>query len=301
MKKIAICLTFVMLCLTGCGTTDQMDANQSESQQANAKSGSDQAVLNEYNNLIFGKDADGKAIASFIKNNANVVSEEASSQMVLQFEEFQKNKLPLFEDKFNTGSVQKELMELYMQGGDINDPVGVSRPEVAALVEEAKNSGYKLIQADGACFPVIDYTFYKNFGENITPEVSEYISILELNSNQPPLHNASLAISWDELIERAVRQERFLTDYDDTKTAEKLTPLYQSYTQIIFFGSDNTPLFDTATGILKDEVKTAFENAVKSNKNSALIKKIKGFLKALKKDNYRYSEDAEQYREDIKF
>ena len=90
MKKIAICLTFVMLCLTGCGTTDQMDANQSESQQANAKSGSDQAVLNEYNNLIFGKDADGKAIASFIKNNANVVSEEASSQMVLQFEEFQK-------------------------------------------------------------------------------------------------------------------------------------------------------------------------------------------------------------------
>lgn len=282
MKKIAICLTFVMLCLTGCGTTDQMDANQSESQQANAKSGSDQAVLNEYNNLIFGKDADGKAIASFIKNNADVVSEEASSQMVLQFEEFQKNKLPLFEDKFNTGSVQKELMELYMQGGDINDPVGVSRPEVAALVEEAKNSGYKLIQADGACFPVIDYTFYKNFGENITPEVSEYISILEL-------------------IERAVRQERFLTDYDDTKTAEKLTPLYQSFTQMIFFGSDNTPLFDTDTGILKEEVKTAFENAVKSNKNSALIKKIKGFLKALKKDDYRYSEDAEQYREDIKF
>ncbi len=301
MKKIAVSFMILMVCLTGCGNPNHMNTNQTESQQANAKSGGDQAVLEEYHNLIFGKDADAKAIALFIKNNADVVSEEITAQMILQFEEFQKNKLPMLEDKFNTGSVQKELMELYMKGADINDPAAIPQTGTKALMEDAKNSGYKLIQADGACFPVIDYTFYQSFGENITPEVLEYIHILEQNSEQPPLHNAALAVSWDELISRAVRQECFLEDYHNTKTAEKLTSLYQAYARLIFFGSDNTPLFDTETGILKDEVKAAFENAVKSYKNSAIAKEIKDFLKILKKNDFRYTDEAEKFRENLNF
>lgn len=300
MKKIAIYLTFIMICLTGCGTADNMDTNQSKSQQANAKSGSDQAVLNEFNDLLFGKEADGQAIASFIKNNANVVSEQASSQMILQFEEFQKNKLTIFESEFNTGSVQKELMEQYLKGADINNPDGFHTPDVKALIEETKNCGYKIVQTDGACYPVIDYNFYKTFGENVTPEVLEYIHILSIESENPPLRNAALAIGLDELISRAIRQERFLNTYSGSKTAENILNLYQSYEQIIFFGSDNSPIFEPDSGALKSDVKSAFEKAIESNTESALTNKIKQYLSILEENGFRYTAEVEQFQEKIK-
>lgn len=300
MKKIAIYLTFIMICLTGCGTADNMDTNQSKSQQANAKSGSDQAVLNEFNDLLFGKEADGQAIASFIKNNANVVSEQASSQMILQFEEFQKNKLTIFEGEFNTGSVQKELMEQYLKGADINNPDGFHMPDVKALIEETKNCGYKIVQTDGACYPVIDYNFYKTFGENVTPEVLEYIHILSIESENPPLRNAALAIGLDELISRAIRQERFLNTYSGSKTAENILNLYQSYEQIIFFGSDNSPIFEPDSGALKSDVKSAFEKAIESNTESALTNKIKQYLSILEENGFRYTAEVEQFQEKIK-
>ena len=289
-----------MICLTGCGTADNMDTNQSKSQQANAKSGSDQAVLNEFNDLLFGKEADGQAIASFIKNNANVVSEQASSQMILQFEEFQKNKLTIFESEFNTGSVQKELMEQYLKGADINNPDGFHTPDVKALIEETKNCGYKIVQTDGACYPVIDYNFYKTFGENVTPEVLEYIHILSIESENPPLRNAALAIGLDELISRAIRQERFLNTYSGSKTAENILNLYQSYEQIIFFGSDNSPIFEPDSGALKSDVKSAFEKAIESNTESALTNKIKQYLSILEENGFRYTAEVEQFQEKIK-
>ena len=300
MKKIAIYLTFIMICLTGCGTADNMDTNQSKSQQANAKSGSDQAVLNEFNDLLFGKEADGQAIASFIKNNANVVSEQASSQMILQFEEFQKNKLTIFESEFNTGSVQKELMEQYLKGADINNPDGFHTPDVKALIEETKNCGYKIVQTDGACYPVIDYNFYKTFGENVTPEVLEYIHILSIESENPPLRNAALAIGLDELISRAIRQERFLNAYSGSNTAENILNLYQSYEQIIFFGSDNSPIFEPDSGALKSDVKSAFEKAIESNTESALTNKIKQYLSILEENGFLYTAEVEQFQEKIK-
>lgn len=300
MKKIAISLIILTVCLTGCGNSNNTDSNQTTSQQANAKSGDDRAVLTEYHNLIFGKDADAKGIAAFIKSNADVVSAETASQMILQFEDFQENKLAVLEDRFNTGFVQKELMEQYMTGADINDPNTISQSEIKALVEEAKNSGYKIVQATGICYPIINYTFYQAFGENITPEVLEYISIRVLDTEQPPLNSAALAISWDELIARALRQELFLENFDGTKSVKKLKNLYQTYERLIFFGSDKTPLFDPDTGILKEDVKAAFEHAAASNKNSMLTKKIKGFLTVLKKSNYCYTDGAEQFREDIK-
>lgn len=299
MKNIAICIVLTLIFFTGCSTGGNMETNRQPSQLANAKSGDDQAVLTEYNDLIFGKDADTQAIISFIQNNANVVSSETASEMILRFEEFQKNKLPTFEEKFNTGLVQKELMEQYLAGADINNPDNIQQSEIKALVTETKNSGYKIIQTDGICYPIIDYAFYQTFGENMTPEVSEYIGIFTVESDRPPLRNAGLEISWEELISRAVRQERFITDFNGSKTAEKVNTLYQTYVQLIFFGADNTSLFDADTGVLKSDVKAAFEHAASSNQESALTKEIISFLDLLKKSDYRYTEEVEQFRERI--
>lgn len=63
--------------------------------------------------------------------------------------------------------------------------------------------------------------------------------------NQEPLYNDSaLAVSWAELVERALFWEKYLKQYPNATFKVDAQNLFNEYRYLIFFGSDNTPVSD---------------------------------------------------------
>ena len=70
--------------------------------------------------------------------------------------------------------------------------------------------------AEGMFFPVIDYEFYRRYLAYLDSDFREYIEIMSLESSEPPAKDAALVIGWDEVIERALRQEKFLISFPES-------------------------------------------------------------------------------------
>ncbi len=84
------------------------------------------------------------------------------------------------------------------------------------LLSDLFGQGYGLILSEGAYYPTIDYnTMLTDYGVYISPMLYEYLSILSDDLAKPTLTGDYLAISPDELMNRAVRAEQFLIDYPD--------------------------------------------------------------------------------------
>jgi len=48
----------------------------------------------------------------------------------------------------------------------------------------------------------------KKYSEYVTEDVKEYINIMAEESNNPPAKDAALVVGWDEVLKRALNQEK---------------------------------------------------------------------------------------------
>jgi len=63
-------------------------------------------------------------------------------------------------------------------------------------------------------------------------------------SNNPPAKDAALVVGWDEVLKRALNQEKFIKRYEDSAKVGKVKELYRKYLTFTLFGLNNTPLFE---------------------------------------------------------
>lgn len=259
------------------------------------------AVMEEFYTVIAREDAGIKDVADFIATNIGSVSQDHASEMILKYEELQQDYIPVLEDSFFNSEIQLKFQEAYNAGAvDINNTDEIADDTIRNLVNASKETGFKVEQAEGTFFPIIDYSFYKTFRSNVTSDIAEYIEIMTAESDNPPLKDAALVIDWDEVVRRALVQEEFLRTYDDSSKAEEVLHLYEKYKYITLFGSDNTPVLDPHSKIFNAEARTAYEQALENNKdneNSEFIEMLGGFIDITEDNGYKLTEEVERYRE----
>ena len=235
-----------------------------------------------------------KEVAAFIMENKSGSPQDVS-KMILRFEELQKGQLPALEASYSAETIQKKFQEEGVE--DPNESGEMEDEELKDLVERTKESGFKVEEAEGSFFPVMDYSFYKGFSDFATPDIAEYVQIMSEESENPPMKDAALVIEWVDVISRALKHEAYLASYGSSKKAKDVQALFERYTNIAFFGSPNTPLFDSKTKKLEDDAKSAYEQAIEKNKGeSEFITKLSGFMDKLKSSEYKLTPEVEAYR-----
>ncbi|MBC2581481.1 hypothetical protein [Clostridium sp. DJ247] len=122
---------------------------------------------------------------------------------------------------------------------------------------------------------------------------------MSIESNNTPAKDASLIIGWDEVIKRALKQESFINNYNDSIKINDIKQLYKKYVTFLLYGANNTPLFHYDSKIMVSDAKIAYTNILKSDNNSKLIESIKAFLNVLKKNDYKLTGEVENYRKSI--
>lgn len=148
-------------------------------------------------------------------------------------------------------------------------------------------------------FPVIDYGYYQRYSTHVTYDMREYIKIMSVESNRVPAKDAALVIGWNEILKRALTQEKFINQYPDSVKINDIKELYKKYLTFTLFGLNNTPLFDYDSKEMVTEAKNVYQKVVDNNENSIFIETLQEYLDLLKANNYRLTEEVDKYRKSI--
>ncbi|WP_102346104.1 hypothetical protein [Bacillus sp. Marseille-P3661] len=307
-KKLTVSmLVSLLLFSAGCSLVNQSTSENSggetvkvvqpeENLQAN-----DEQVISDFRNFM-AQNPEISEVTQFMDDNVSKVSSQKVSAMILALEDLQINNLPKFEQKFTTDEdIQMKFWDFFEGIVDTRKIDNITDTELKTLLEEAKNSGYKIETAEGLYFPIIDYQFYKTYSSKATMEIQDYIEIMATESNQVPAKDGALMINWGDIVERALAQEAFLVHYQNSERVAEMTELYNTYKMFTFFGLNNTPLFDYDTKKVDPEAKAVFEDAVtkEKNNNSNYIDMLDGFLKVLSNNNDTLTDEVDVYRKDL--
>jgi hypothetical protein len=300
-------LASVLIVSAGCTSGNQTtsDNNSTEPVEVVQPEENPQAmeeqVMSDFNNLMANNPEIAEVI-QFLEEAAPNVSPENVSVMILALEDLQVNDLPIFEQKFTSSEeLQVKFRDLFQAIVDVSkvENINDADAEITSLLQETKNSGYKIETAEGYYFPIIDYQFYKNYSSKATQEIQDYIEIMANESNQVPAKDAALIISWDEIVARALAQEAFLMQYPNSGRLDQITELYKTYEMFTFFGLNNTPLFNYDTKKIDPVAKAVFLDTISKGMDSDYSEMLTNFLEILENNKDALTNEVDAFRKDL--
>ncbi|MCM3761722.1 hypothetical protein M3212_13165 [Alkalihalobacillus oceani] len=238
-------------------------------------------------------------VAAYLQQHLSDISPEDVSVMVQKFEQHQQTYLPRLEEKFHDSEIQIGIHEQFGFTLPTDEEFEeVENAEVAALLSEMKENGYKLEMAEGMYFPIIDYRFYNPFTENAAADTQAYIELMIAESDQVPAKDAALVISWESIVQRAVNQEEFLNGFPQSGFASEVADLYETYIMFLLYGLNNTPLFDYDSHTIDSEALAAFSSIVENVEDSETMKLLDQYLTIIEVNNNQLTDEVEQFRTD---
>lgn len=258
-----------------------------------------EAVMEEFASLSSGENVIVADVIAFVQENMEAVSKENMSTMLLKLEELQIAYRTELEEKYLPQDIQTGLLEAMLSDVDYRNPENLKDEKQKALVQETRDNGYTVDHAEGFVFPIVDYTIYEEFRAYATEDIAEYYQIMAIESMNPFAKDAALMIEWEEIINRALQAEAFLTNFNESIKAEEVEMLYQRYETIALFGLNNTPLFDYEENTMEVEAKVAYEKAIASANGSEFLEKLNNYMDLLAKNDYKLTEEVTEYRDTL--
>ena len=298
---------FVVVISTGCNyDISQASANanntykQTGSDITNKQNEEQQKTMEQYQTLLE-NNASLIEIAKFIDSNVSQVSSDNAVEMIDEFEKRQKEFLPKLEGKFvENPDIQSKMVEAFLLDFDLNKLNSIEDEKVQELLKETKESGFKVETAEGMFFPVINYEFYKRYSNFVTNDFKEYINIMTVESNNTPAKDAALVISWTEILNRTLNQEKFIAQYPDSKRMDNVKGLYKKYLTFTLFGLNNTPLFGYDSNEMDKDAKQAFIEVLKTNSdNSDYLTILSDYMSLVEENSYKLTDAVKKYRDGV--
>ncbi|WP_068782394.1 hypothetical protein [Paenibacillus sp. GM2] len=315
LMRITLALATV-LALTACSskhqdpelnTNAQNHENASEQNDPSNKQNNpltdqeDQAakVIAEYNALLQSNGKLSEAI-SYLQEHIHEVAKEQATQMLLSLENAQIQAAPALEERYYAEDILQELADKGAYTRSIEDIISqLPDGKLKDLLSETQDNGYFLYSVEGMFFPVIDYETYTPYEDEINEDIAAYFKLKAKDTQAPALRDAAIAVSLEELLNRALDAEDFMTNYPSSPRSKEMKVLFQQYKGAIFFGSDNSQLFDYSTHIMNDEAQKTYNAYVGKTEasQSQLLRELKQYMDAAAKDGYKDSDTLKQMRE----
>ncbi len=260
-------------------------------------------------------------VSAYLDEYINTVAKEKAATMVLGLEQVQQRNLARWQQRYEDEDLQMDLMEIY---GDRWSPQEILKRAQARgvdgklreLLQETIENGYKVETTEGQYFPVIDYTFYRRYHAAVPPEITAYLEIMAVESEDPPVKDAALLIGWDEILRRAANQERFLRTYGAqacgkqtgngqgygeyrTLIVQGVRGLLKRYLGFALYGCDNTPLFHYWTREMNPKARRAYEEYLSQAGDGEFSAQIRAYLGVLAENDYRLTPAVDAYRKQV--
>jgi len=140
---------------------------------------------------------------------------------------------------------------------DSNHHYNKLSPKLSLYAERLKDYGFLVYMSEGDTYIGEDLDFIaKWFYGDVSPQLKEYLSKLNIESKEGFSEDAGLTISPYQLADRAVWWENFAAKYPNSIVTNDAKNSWKNYLATLMEGMDNTPVIDDA--ILSSYYKTAY-------------------------------------------
>jgi hypothetical protein len=200
----------------------------------------------------------GKA-ASFIDSNIANLSEEAGSRLILAYEDF---------------------LLRFLNNNEVEEHQFFGE-ELFIYTEYTEDSALK----------VVDYeSIINKYAAQISSELIELLSIKTSETKEPAVIDATLQLTYEGLLQRALRTENLLAEHsnEDVLKASALE-YYKNYLFLLLAGSDSSPVFDYDTGAFSPVAREAYENFIIEHPETVLANILTEYFAYL--NNIKYTID----------
>lgn len=253
-------------------------------------------IKNDLAALLAGN-PEAAALIRFVDKNISQVSRDDASKMVLHIEDAQKKNFEKLEEQYyKSEDIQIGLRKIYKPEFDFSGIDAIADKKLKELLIETRDNGFRVETAEGSYFPIINYQTYKNYVSYVTPDIGEYIGLMAVESNKVPAKDAAIVIGWDDVLSRALNQEKYIGSYSSSPRIKEVRELYKKYLSFVFLGANNTPLFSYDTKIMLPAAKTVYSDSVKNAGNSKLLGTLSEFIKLLDKNSYKLTDEVDRFR-----
>jgi hypothetical protein len=281
-KSIALFLIIgitLLVSLAGCKSKKAEEDNKKPVGKVDEKSETSieddkEKIMQEFRNMVKSHN-EPMILVKFIDENIEKMQEKDAVEMIKSLEEVQEEYLEKYTEQLFTKDYQMELISLsgIPQSSEGQDKDGnyenlffdeaktkeIKNGNLKELMEKIIKGKYKLINMEGSFYPIVDYEALKSYDKYLSDEIKDYLEIKSMDSNVPTMLDAELLISFDELAERIIKTEEHIIKYPEGIKYEELLRLYGVYLKFYLQGSDNTPIYDNETKIIKDEVLSSYK------------------------------------------
>ncbi len=202
-------------------------------------------------------------LVEFIDENISNVDEPTATGWINSLETELNRELEIHMNELFQRDPDMELMNIegtsrYFSEEKVDE---IQNEELKNLVKELFATHYKLINVEGAFYPLVDYESLAGYNEYISQELGKYLEIKAMDSEAYPFSDGGRVISLEDLRNRIVETEKYLTDYQDGLRREEMVKEYRLKLRGYMEGLPNTPISDFEDGKIIPEVLEDFKKA----------------------------------------
>lgn len=301
LKKLLIIALISTFILGGC--TEKTDnvvkgnsQNQSISQESENENKEENKITKEdeeeivlqYNEII--KNEKPYVAMEYIDKNIEKVSEENAGAMILGLENIQRDYTYEYSSALFENDRANQLHNTFGFEFDKEKIDTIEDSDLKELITEIINGGYKLVVLEGDFYPIQNYSLLKKYIPYLSNDMKDYIEIYATESEKLSFKDAHLAISWDELADRALKTESYLLKYKDVPEIKEVGNLYIGYIRPYIH-----PMNDySEPNKINDEVINAYKRVVDEHEGTTTAQITKELLDILQKNNYQVNDQIQK-------
>jgi len=143
----------------------------------------------------------------------------------------------------------------------------------------------------------IDYTDIINKYKTLIPDYMQTMfQFKDIEQKSPIISEASLLVSWSELLDRTIRIEDYISEnLDHPLIKDDILWLYGKYMHTLLIGASNTPVFDYKTSAFSEELRSLIETYITRHPDGATSQTLAEYYKYLEsvKFSLRYDDKNE--------
>lgn len=133
------------------------------------------------------------------------------------------------------------------------------------------------------------------FWRYLTPSERDLAELSEMEMENPSLNDAAIAVEFDEIAHRLKRCDDMLAAYPDDQLTAQMTACQKYYLAILLAGSDNSPVFDWATGRLQPEIQQTAEAYIETYPDAASTPILREFIDIAAQNDFKDSPALQRF------
>jgi hypothetical protein len=268
-----------------------MQAGQSKAVQA-------ATVYNKFEQLLENPAALAYAI-QFLNNHIDEVTSGQATLMVLHLETAQTGAFFKLQSEMIKPEIQKVIDPAARKKGVTYTGLlsVIKDGTTRSLLIKSRGAGLKVVTSEGMYYLELNYGIYRKYQAYVAKDIRDYIDQMIAETDRPSVNDGALVIGWAELAERTAKQRDYLDKYRGSNRKREISWLYEGNKLKMFYGLNNTPLFDPVTKEMNPNARAAYTTLLADNAGSGnkLLLKLQAFMGVVEKSDGKRTVEINEF------